>query len=77
MEIHNFIKEIEDEDQKLDPISSPKFKLDGVDFSIDVYPDCDGRGFIGVYLQNYGDEDQVTPVTIKEASGDETAWFCE
>ena len=56
---------------------SPKFKLAGVDFSIDVFPDnieLDGSKFIGVYLHNYGNEGQTTSITFKEASGEERSW---
>ena len=72
MEIHDFIKEMEDEDNKMDYITSPTFKLAGVDFSIDVIPDNidhNASEFIGVYLQNYGDEDQITSFEVEEASG--------
>ena len=75
IEFHDFLKVIEDEDQNKKQIISPKFKLAGVDFSIDVYPDNSansGAGFFGVYLQNYGKEDQIISMTIKEVFGSVT-----
>ena len=74
VEIHDFISKIEDEDKKMEAIISPKFKLAGVDFSINVYPDGSGCGFICVLLHNYGDEDQMTSSSIKQVSGEEKGW---
>ena len=55
---------------KIEPIykyiSSPKFKLAGIDFSIDVIIRFDD---IGVYLHNYSNEEQMFSFTVKEASG--------
>ena len=67
IEIHDFIKKIEDEEK----ISSPMFKLAGVDFSIEVYPDHQGSGFIDVYFRNHTKEDLLSSITVKEASGAE------
>ena len=77
IEVHSLLKLIEDENKKRIPKFSPKFKLAGVDFSIDVLPDNsnhDCSGFIGVYLSNCGNEDRTTSVTVKEASGEEASW---
>ena len=72
IEVHDLLQLIGDESRKMEEISSPKFKLGGVDFSISVYPDDsdhDGSGFIGVYLNNHSDEDQTTSITVKLVSG--------
>ena len=75
IEIHQLIKDIEDKDNKMKGISTPKFKLAGVDCSIDVYPDsAASSGFIGVFLNNFGKEDQMTSIAVKEASGKEGSW---
>ena len=77
IKINNFLKLIEDESRKMDAIRSPKFKLNGIGFSIDVYPDNDDSWFIGVFLHNYGNEDQTLSITVKEASGEEDSWEME
>ena len=77
IEIHDFIVEIEDEVNLKNGIRSPKFKIAGIEFSIDVYPENspdDASGFIGVYLDNHGNEDQTTSITVKEASGVKNSW---
>ena len=78
IEVHDFIKGIEDEDyKKTNYISSPKFKLAGVDFSINVWPDNianDGPGFISVFLRNHGGEDQTISMTVRLDSGVEGSW---
>ena len=77
IEFHDLIKEIEDEDKKMNYISSPKFKLAGVDFSINVLPDCIANnvpGFLCFYLKNYGDEDQTTSVAVKNGPGVDLSW---
>ena len=74
IELHDFIDNIEDIDKKMIKIRSPKFKLAGVDFTIDVYPDCREvgyPGYIGVSLRNHSYEDQTTSISFKEASGKE------
>ena len=56
-------------------ISSPKFQLAGANFSIEVNPDNSyhsAPGFIGVYLHNYGNEDQTISMTIKAVFGSVT-----
>ena len=73
IEIPHFTLKMEDEDNHL-KISSPKFKLAGKKFSIDVYPDYTHSGYIGVFLFNDHTEDQITSITIKEASGEENSW---
>ena len=77
IEIHDFIKKIEDQDNKNRRIISPKFMVagDGVEFSIDVYPESsqNSPGWIGVVLQNYSNEDQMSSVTAK-GSGVEGSW---
>ena len=75
IEIHDFTQKIDDGDKNL-KIYSPKFKLAGVDFSIAVYPyqEHDGSGFIGVFLNNYSNEDKMTSITVQEASGVERSW---
>ena len=69
IEIHDFIKEIEDPyNQRL--IRSPKFMLAGAVFSIDVIPDCtdfDDPGFIGVSLGNQSKEDHTALITLQKA----------
>ena len=72
IEVHDLLKEIEDEDKKKIPKNSPKFNLAGVDFSIKVYPDNSANnhsGSIGVYLCSYSKEDQTVSLTVKEALG--------
>ena len=69
IEIHDFLKKIEDDKKG---IQSPKFKLAGVEFAIDVYPNNIVNGspdYIGVFLFNYSGEDQTISMTVKEASG--------
>ena len=76
IEIHDFINKIEDQDNNKKKIVSPKFKIAGVEFSIWVYTDesrNDAPGFIGVYLHNYSNEDQMSSVTAK-GSGVEASW---
>ena len=78
IEVHDFIKGIEDEDyKKTNYISFPKFKLAGVDFSINMWPDNianDGPGFISVFLRNHGGEDQTISMTVRLDSGVEGSW---
>ena len=75
IKFNNFLQLIEDESKKKIVKISPKFKLAGGDFSINVYPDdSDAPGFVGVYLHNHGDEDQTTSITFKEDSGEEASW---
>ena len=71
IEIHDFIKKIEDEEKNQLKISSPMFKLAGVDFSIEVYPDYQGSGNIDidVHFRNHTIEDLLSSITVKEASG--------
>ena len=74
IEIKDFIKKIEENNKQR--IVSPKFKMAGVEFSIAVYPDNsvhDAPGFIGVYLVNYSNDDQMCSVTSK-AFGREWSW---
>ena len=73
IEIHDFILKIEDEDKKL-KIASPRFKLAGKEFSIIVYPDNEGSGFIAVCIANCSNEDQMTSITVQETSGVERSW---
>ena len=73
IEIHDFILKIEGQDKKL-KISTPKFELAGKEFSLEIYPDYKDSGYIGVYLQNDNTEDQMTSITIKEASGGGATW---
>ena len=63
--IHDFSLKIEHKYKSRD-IISPKFKLAGIDFSIDVIIRFDD---IGVYLHNYSNEEQMFSFTVKEASG--------
>ena len=72
IEIHDFIKKIEDEEKNQLKISSPMFKLagGGVDFSIEVYPDYQGSGNINVRFRNHTIEDLLSSITVK-ASGAE------
>ena len=75
IEIHQLIKDIEDKDNKMKGIITPKFKLAGGDFSIYVYPEFTASsGFISVFLANFGKEDQMTSIAVKEASGKEGSW---
>ena len=75
VEIRDFISKIEDGDNNKKALYSPKFKLAGVDFSVLVYPDKEGSGFIGVYLHNLSTEDQTTSVTMKhDSSNVESRW---
>ena len=72
--IHDFSQKIDK--YKSRDIISPKFKLAGIDFSIDVIPESCIRiewreviPYIGVYLSNYSDEEQMFSFTVKPASG--------
>ena len=71
IEIHDFIKKIEDQEKNQLKISSPMFKLAGIDFSIEVYPDYQGSGNIDVHFRNHTKEDLLSSITVKEASGAE------
>ena len=75
IEIHDFIKKIEDQDNNMREIQSPKFMMAGVEFSIYVYPDFlqYSPGRIGVGLHNYSNEDQMCSVTAK-GTGVEKSW---
>ena len=75
IEIRDFSTKIEDPENNHKEIDSPMFKLAGVDFSIEVLPDCEALmdRFIGVRLNNYGNEDQTTSMTVK-ASGVKRSW---
>ena len=73
IKFNDFLQLIEDESKNMDKIRSPKFRLAGDDFSIDVYPDNsanDWSGSIGVYLHNYGNEDQTISISVKESTGE-------
>ena len=72
IEIHDFTLKIEDEDKL--KISSPNFKLAGKEFSIVVHPNLLDSGYISVALQNNSAEDQMTSITVQEASGVEASW---
>jgi len=76
IEIHDFIKKIEDE-VNMREILSPKFIMDGdgAEFSIKVRSrkDSSGSGWISVYLYNFSNEDQLLSVTVK-GSGVEQSW---
>ena len=78
IEIPNFIKEIEDQDNINNKLAtdSPKFKIGGVEFSIGVRPDSPVDGFIAVHVANYSKEDQMSSVTAK-SSGVEKTWEME
>ena len=67
------LKKIEDADKKLN-IISPIFKLAGKEFSIGVHPDYTDSGYIGVFLHNYSNGDQMTSIAVKETSGVERSW---
>lgn len=78
IKLHELLQLMEDESKKTAAIISPKFKLAGVEFSIDVYPeDTSAPGFIGVFLHNYSNDDPTTSVTFKESSGVERSWKME
>ena len=72
IEIRDFSTKIEDPENNHKEIDSPMFKLAGVDFSIDVLPDC--SGYLCFYLRNYGDEDQTTSVAVKNGPGVDVNW---
>ena len=77
IQVHDFLKKIEDQETNQQKIVSARFQIAGMEFSIDVYPDAavyDGSGFIGVYLHNYSKETLMSSVTVKEASGKENSW---
>ena len=67
IEIHDFILKLEEEDKNL-KIVSPNFKLAGKVFFIGVCSNNDS-GFIGVYICNYGNKDQMASITVQETSG--------
>ena len=75
--IKDFLQLIENESLKQKKMISPQFYIAGVVFSIHVYPDNSGRGgpgFVGIYLSNDSDEDQITSISVKKASGEEVSW---
>ena len=75
IEIHDFIKKIEDPEKNKKAIVSPKFKLAGAEFSINVFPSVGVNApFIGVFLANYSNEEQMASVTVKEASAGKRSW---
>ena len=53
-------------------VRSPRFKLAGIEFYIDI--DCEETEFIGISLANTSDEDQTTSVTFTEESGVKRSW---
>ena len=65
--IHDFSQKIDK--YKSRDIISPKFKLAGIDFSIDVIPRSYQFPYIGVLLCNYSDEEQMFSFTVKPAFG--------
>ena len=77
IEIHDFIKKIEDPEKNKKAIVSPKFKLAGAEFSIHIFP-CVAVGvnapFIGVFLANHSNEEQMASITVKEASAGKLSW---
>ena len=56
-------------------VRSPRFKLAGIEFFIDIY--CGETEFIGISLANTSDEDQTTSVTFTEESGVKRSWQME
>ena len=72
VEIHNFIKKIDDEKNKKNQILCPKFKVGDTILSIAVYPQDaneNSDGYIGVYLMNEENEKITATATFKHASG--------
>ena len=75
IEIHDFIKKIEDPEKNKKAIVSPKFKLAGAEFSINVFPSVGVNApFIGVFLANHSNEEQMASVTVKEGSAGKRSW---
>ena len=71
IEIPEFLKKI---DKKEIVVSSPKFKLAGVEFCIKVTPRNKDTEFIRVALANCSGEDKTTSVIFNEESGVERSW---
>ena len=73
LEIHHFIKEIEDPENNHREIESPDFTLAGQKFWLGVIPD-DMPGCFAVYFGWSCDEDVMVSLTLKEASGVERSY---
>ena len=73
VEIHNFNKKIYDQENKKEPIISPKFKIGDTSLAVHVYPQDlvqkNSREFIAVYLVNEEEDIITASFTLKHASG--------
>ena len=71
-QFEDLLKIIADEQRREESIL---FSVGGAEFNIDVCPEYDeDPGYIGVYLWNHTNEDQLTSVKIRHASGVEKSW---
>ena len=63
--IPDFLEKINDENNKKDPINTPKFKLGNLDFQFKVYPEY-GGGNVGFALHNPNREDVTMSMDTKK-----------
>ena len=70
--IHNFIKRINDQENKKKVIISPQFQVGDTSLTVRVYPQDfreNSKEAIAVYLWNYGKDKITATYTLKHASG--------